>query len=85
MLHVEPRAAEFSQYKDANMRKLITTTLAVAILAGLTFGMVGCTEESSVTKETDVKAPGGTTKITEKTSVDKSGQNPPAIPGEPKP
>jgi hypothetical protein len=64
------------------MRKLITTTLAGAMLAGLTFGMVGCTEESSVTKETEIKAPGGTTKITEKASVDKSGQNPPSAPSE---
>jgi hypothetical protein len=66
------------------MRKLMTAMLAVAILGGLTIGMVGCTEESSVTKETDIKGPGGTTKITEKAAVDKSGQNPPAIPGDTK-
>jgi hypothetical protein len=67
------------------MRKLMTAMLAVAILSGLTIGMVGCTEEASVTKETTVKGPEGTSKVTEKSSVDKSGQNPPAVPGEPKP
>ena len=66
------------------MRKLMTTMLAGAMLGGLTIGMVGCTEEASVTKETEVKGPGGTAKITEKTSVDKSGQNPPVVPGESK-
>ena len=66
------------------MRKVMNTMLVGAMLAGLTIGMVGCTEEASVTKETDIKAPGGTTKVTEKTSVDKSGQNPPATPGETK-
>jgi hypothetical protein len=67
------------------MRKLTTAMLAGALMGGLTIGMVGCTEEASVTKETTVKSPDGTTKTTEKTSVDKSGQNPPAAPGEPKP
>ncbi len=66
------------------MRKHMTTMLAGAMLAGLTIGMAGCTEEASVKKETEVKGPGGTAKITEKTTVDKTGQNPPAVPGETK-
>jgi hypothetical protein len=74
----------FAIHEATIMRKLMTTMLAGAMLGGLTIGMVGCTEEASVTKETTVKGPEGTSKTTEKTSVEKSGQNPPAGPGEPK-
>ncbi len=66
-------------------RKLITTTLAGAMLAGLTIGLVGCTDESSATKEVTVKTPGGTEKVTQKTTVEKSGNNPPSSTSEPKP
>jgi hypothetical protein len=67
------------------MRKLISATLAGVMLAGLSIGTVGCTEESSVTKETEIKGPGGTAKETAKITVDKSGKNPPAAPSETKP
>jgi hypothetical protein len=60
------------------MRKHISGTLAGIALAGLCLATVGCTEESSVNRETEIKGPGGTTKVTEKTTVDKSGKNPPA-------
>jgi hypothetical protein len=64
------------------MRKLINTTLAGVILAGLSIGMVGCTDESAVESKTQIKGPGGTTTVTDKTTVDKTGKNPPAAPGE---
>jgi hypothetical protein len=66
------------------MRKLINTTLAGVILAGLSIGMVGCTEESGVTSKTEVKAPGGTTTVTDKTTIDKTGKNPPPVSGDTK-
>ena len=66
------------------MRKLMTMTLAGAMLAGLTIGLAGCTEESSVESKTQVKSPGGTSTVTEKTTVDKTGKNPPSAPGESK-
>jgi hypothetical protein len=77
-----PSRRVFSSTEATIMRKLMTAMLAGAILGGLTIGMVGCTEEASVTKETTVKGPEGTAKTTEKTSVEKSGQNPPAAPSE---
>lgn len=64
------------------MRKLMTMTLAGAMLAGLSIGVVGCTDESAVESKTQVKGPGGTTTVTDKTTVDKTGKNPPAAPGE---
>jgi hypothetical protein len=68
------------------MRKMITTTMAAVFLAGLSFGLVGCSEESGVTSKTEVKGPGGTTTVTDKTTIDKSGKNPPAVvPTETKP
>jgi hypothetical protein len=66
------------------MRKLMTTTLAVLALGGFSIGIVGCTEESGVESKTELKGPGGTTTVTEKTTVDKSGKNPPVAPGESK-
>jgi hypothetical protein len=64
------------------MRKLITTTLAVAMLAGLTFGMVGCTEETGTKEEVKIKSPTGTTTEDKSITVKKSGDNPPAAPSE---
>jgi len=65
------------------MQKLFNTTLTGVMLAGLSIGLVGCTDEASVTKETVVKDAGGTAKITEKKTIDTSGKNPPAVTGGP--
>lgn len=62
------------------MRKLMSTMLAGMMLAGLTFAMVGCTDESGVTTKTEVTGPGGKTTVTDTTKVDKTGKNPPAVP-----
>jgi hypothetical protein len=64
------------------MRKLMNMMLASAVLAGLTFGMVGCTEETGTKEEIKVKTPTGTTTETRDTTVKKSGDNPPAAPSE---
>ncbi len=64
------------------MRKVMNTTLVGLMLAGFAIGMVGCTEESGVTTKTEVTGPGGKSTVTEKTTIDKSGKNPPAVPGE---
>jgi hypothetical protein len=64
------------------MRKLMNTMLAGAMLAGLTFGMVGCTEETSTKEEVKIKTPGGTSTETKEIKVNKSGDNPPAAPSE---
>jgi hypothetical protein len=62
------------------MSRLIRATLAGAILAGLSMGLVGCTEESSIKEQTTSKAPGGTTTETKETKVQQRGQNPPPAP-----
>jgi hypothetical protein len=64
------------------MRKLMTTILAGAMLAGLTMGMVGCTEETGTKEEVKIKGPNGTTTETKTDTVNKSGNNPPAAPSD---
>jgi hypothetical protein len=64
------------------MRKLMTTMLAGTILAGLTFGMVGCTEETGTKEQIKVTTPTGTTTEDKSITVKKSGDNPPAAPSE---
>ena len=64
------------------MRKLMNTMLAGAMLAGLTVGMVGCTEETGTKEEVKIKTPGGTTTETRDVTVKKSGDNAPAAPSE---
>lgn len=60
------------------MRKAIATSTAGAILAGFALSLAGCSDETSSKTESEVKGPGGTTRVTEKTTVTKSGNNPPA-------
>jgi hypothetical protein len=64
------------------MRKLMNMMLASAVLAGLTVGMVGCTEETGSKEEIKTTTPGGTSKETREIKVQKSGDNPPAAPSE---
>jgi hypothetical protein len=86
---VKAQAAEFFRIttvaKVTIMRKLISMTLAGVMLAGLSIAMVGCTEEAGVTRETEIKGPGGATKVIDKTTVEKTGKNPPAVSVETKP
>ena len=64
------------------MRRLISTTLAGALLAGLGTGMVGCTDETGTKEEVKVTTPGGTSRETREVKIEKSGENPPATPAE---
>jgi hypothetical protein len=66
------------------MQKLIRVTMAGLLLAGSSIGLVGCGEESGVKTETQIKGPGGTTTVTDKETIKKTGQNPPAAPGDSK-
>jgi len=59
------------------MRKLISATMAGVLLAGSSMALVGCSDETSEKKQTTIKTPSGTTKVTEETKVNTSGQNPP--------
>jgi hypothetical protein len=64
------------------MRNLITTMLASAVLAGMTFGMIGCTEETGTKEVVKTTTPGGTATESREIKVNKSGDNPPAAPSE---
>jgi hypothetical protein len=47
---------------------------AVAVCSSLFVG-AGCSQESTVTKKEEVKTPGGTTTVTTKTDVEKTGDH----------
>lgn len=51
---------------------------AVVVLSLFLLGMVGCAEKATVTKETKVSTPGGTTKVTVEKEIKQTGDNPPA-------
>jgi hypothetical protein len=50
---------------------------SVLIMSVFSLGMVGCADKASVTKETKVSTPGGTTTVTVEKEVKKTGDNPP--------
>jgi hypothetical protein len=64
------------------MRNVMTTMLASAVLAGLTIGMAGCTEETGTHEEVKIKSKDGTTTESRDIKVNKSGDNPPAAPSD---
>jgi hypothetical protein len=50
--------------------------LALALLiGGSTLGLVGCGETSSDTKKEEIKTPDGSTTVTTKTEVEKTGEH----------
>jgi hypothetical protein len=55
--------------------KRIFVYSAIGVLALSWYG--GCSDETKEKKTSTVTTPGGTTKTTEETKVDKSGKNPP--------
>ena len=59
------------------MRRILASALILGLFSFSTVTFVGCGEETSVTKETTVSTPGGTTETKTETSVEKSGENPP--------
>jgi hypothetical protein len=66
------------------MQKLIRATIAGLMLAGLSMGLAGCADESGVKTVTESKGPGGTVTRTDETKIQKTGQNPPVVPGDSK-
>jgi hypothetical protein len=82
--HARSLAALVEFNKDKLMRKLFGAAVAGVILAGGSLALVGCTDETGSKTETQVKGPGGTTTVIDKTTVEKSGQNPPTVPTNPR-
>ena len=52
---------------------------SVLILSAFLLGIVGCGEKATMTKETKVSTPGGTTTVTEEKEVKQTGDNPPPV------
>jgi hypothetical protein len=49
----------------------------LVMLSILCVGSIGCSDKSTATKKTEVSTPNGSTTTTQKTEVEKSGENPP--------
>lgn len=62
------------------MKKLML--LVVAASLGF-FPALGCSREASKVEKTTVKTPEGETTVKKETTVEKSGENPPAVPATP--
>ena len=58
------------------MRRMLASALVLGIFS--TVGLIGCGEEASVEKTTEVSTPGGTATTTETKEVETTGSNPPA-------
>jgi ABC-type glycerol-3-phosphate transport system substrate-binding protein len=56
------------------MKRMLSLAI---VLGGMSLGVVGCSSETSTTKETEVSGPGGTTTVTEEKTVETTGENPP--------
>jgi len=69
------------------MKKLITALTGTGLLA-LSLAITGCGETSTVKDQTEVKTPGGTTRVTDEKTIKQTGDNPPpagtAAPSAPK-
>jgi hypothetical protein len=66
------------------MQKLIRAVTTSMMLTTIGIGLVGCADESGVESKTKITGPSGTTTVTEKTNVKKTGDNPPAVPSDTK-
>ena len=51
---------------------------SVFVLSSFALSFVGCAEKATVTKETKISTPGGTTTVTVEEEVKKTGENPPS-------
>ena len=56
------------------MKRMIAVTLVFSVLS---IGIVGCTDKTTIKRETKISTPGGTTTITTEQEVKKTGDNPP--------
>ena len=77
--HARSIPLNFRIDEELTVNKAIRTLAAGMILTGFGVALTGCTDESSSKTQTEVKTPGGTATITEKTTVSKSGNNPPPV------
>jgi hypothetical protein len=57
------------------MKRMIAAALVFSVLS---IGIVGCTDKTTIKRETKISTPGGTTTITTEREVKKTGENPPA-------
>jgi hypothetical protein len=60
------------------MRKLISLTVMGVLMMGLGIGISGCSDEAGTKTTQTTTSPDGTTKVTNETKVQTSGNNPPA-------
>jgi hypothetical protein len=58
------------------MQKFITALTGTGLLA-LSLAITGCGETSTVKDQTEVKTPGGTTRVTDEKTIKQTGNNPP--------
>jgi hypothetical protein len=58
------------------MKRFLFGTMILGILA---VGFAGCGEKSTVTKETKITTPGGSTTIKTQQEVKQTGDNPPPV------
>ena len=61
------------------MKRIMASTLITTLIVSLvSLGLIGCTEKTASSKrEIKISTPGGTTTITTKQEVKKTGDNPP--------
>jgi hypothetical protein len=52
---------------------------SVFVLSVFLLGIVGCADKATITKETKVSTPGGTTTVIEEKQVKQTGDNPPPV------
>ncbi|WP_435008137.1 hypothetical protein P12x_005411 [Tundrisphaera lichenicola] len=64
------------------MKRFLASALVLSSFA--LFGLVGCDDTSTAKKTEEITTPEGSTKIESKTTVEKSGDNPPPVTAEPK-
>ena len=75
LLRGEVTVSKTLKEKGLKMKQFLA---AVVVLSLFLLGMVGCAEKATVTKETKVSTPGGTTKVAVEREVKHTGDNPPA-------
>ena len=61
--------------KLLKMKHMIAATLVISVLS---IGFVGCSDKTTIKRETEISTPGGTTTITTEQEVKKTGDNPPS-------
>jgi hypothetical protein len=71
------RLSPITKPRTGDEKMYLRIMAAILMLGGLSFGVTGCSDKSTVKEESEVSTPGGTTTVTKETQVEKSGENPP--------